>query len=66
RLGVSIAGLRGLGDCGDSNETLGLFERLRLDNMEKAVRLCLMMNWTELKIAEKNNSIMKLRGNGAV
>nr|GEV33384.1 hypothetical protein [Tanacetum cinerariifolium] len=46
RLGVSIAELRDLGDYGDGNVTLGLFERLRLDNVEKVVRLRLMMNET--------------------
>nr|GEW15841.1 hypothetical protein [Tanacetum cinerariifolium] len=51
RLGVSITELRGLGDCGDGNEALRLFERLRLKNMEKSIRLGLMLKETELKIA---------------
>ncbi|GJU95020.1 hypothetical protein Tco_1319776 [Tanacetum coccineum] len=66
RLGVSIAELRDLEDWGDGDVTLGLLERLRLDNVEKAVRLCLMMKETEVKIAEKNISIRRLRRNGAV
>ncbi|GJZ65782.1 hypothetical protein Tco_0622478 [Tanacetum coccineum] len=65
RLGVSIAGLRDLGDYGDGDVTLGLLERLRLDNVEKAVRLRLMMKETELKIAEKCSSIKRLGRNGA-
>nr|GEY88089.1 reverse transcriptase domain-containing protein [Tanacetum cinerariifolium] len=39
RLGVSIAKLRDSEDWGDGDVTLGLLERLRLDNVEKAVRL---------------------------
>ncbi|GJS56305.1 hypothetical protein Tco_0629667 [Tanacetum coccineum] len=64
RLGVSIAELRDLGDCGDGNKTLGLLERLRLDNVEKDVRLRLMMKETELKIAEKGSCIRRLKRNG--
>nr|GEU62689.1 hypothetical protein [Tanacetum cinerariifolium] len=66
RLGVLIAELRDLGDCGDGDVTLGLLERLRLDNVEKDVRLRLMMKETELKIAEKCSSIRRLRRNGAI
>ncbi|GKC80282.1 hypothetical protein Tco_1131056 [Tanacetum coccineum] len=58
--------VRKVGDCRDGNETLGLFERLRLDNVEKVVHLRLMMKETELKIVEKSSSIRKLRRNGAV
>ncbi|GJU57546.1 hypothetical protein Tco_1235312 [Tanacetum coccineum] len=65
RLGVSITELRGLGDCGDGNEALRLFECLRLENVEKVVRLRLMLRETELKIAEKSSYIRKIRGNGA-
>ncbi|GKD45710.1 hypothetical protein Tco_1270355 [Tanacetum coccineum] len=65
RLGVSITELRGLGDCGDGNEALRLFECLRLENVEKVVRLRLMLRETELKIAEKSIYIRKIRGNGA-
>ncbi|GKD92303.1 hypothetical protein Tco_1372140, partial [Tanacetum coccineum] len=61
RLGVSITELRGLGDCGDGNEALRLFERLRLENV---VRLRLMLRETELKITKKSSYIRKLRGNG--
>ncbi|GJS86172.1 hypothetical protein Tco_0752713 [Tanacetum coccineum] len=46
RLSVSIHELRALGDCGDGNESLNLLERLRLENVEKAVRLRLMMKET--------------------
>ncbi|GKB23748.1 hypothetical protein Tco_0863149 [Tanacetum coccineum] len=46
RLGVSIAELRDLGDYGNGDVTLGLIERLRLDNVEKVVRLRLMMKET--------------------
>ncbi|GJX66590.1 plant specific mitochondrial import receptor subunit TOM20, partial [Tanacetum coccineum] len=60
RLGVSIAELRDLGDCGDGDVTLGLLKHLRLDNVEKVVRLRLMMKETELKIAEKCSSIRRL------
>ncbi|GJZ87517.1 hypothetical protein Tco_0659127 [Tanacetum coccineum] len=63
---VSIAELRDLGDCGDGNVTLRLLERLRLDNVEKAVCLRLMMKETELKIAKKCNSSRRLRRNDAV
>nr|GEX06195.1 hypothetical protein [Tanacetum cinerariifolium] len=65
RLGVSITELRGLGDCGDGNEALRLFERLRLENVEKVVRLRLMLRETELKIAEKSRRpvITELRYN---
>ncbi|GJS22388.1 hypothetical protein Tco_0451020 [Tanacetum coccineum] len=66
RLGVSIAELRDLDDWDDGDVTLGLLERLRLENVEKAVRLRLMMKETEVKIAEKNISIRRLRRNGAV
>ncbi|GJQ96572.1 hypothetical protein Tco_0007711 [Tanacetum coccineum] len=62
---MGVRKLRGLGDCGDGNETLGFFERLRLDNVEKVIHLRLMMKETELKIAEKSSSIRKLRRNGA-
>ncbi|GJV56260.1 hypothetical protein Tco_1457265 [Tanacetum coccineum] len=61
RLGVSIAELRDLDDWDDGDVTLGLLERLRLENVEKAVRLRLMMKETEVKIAEKNISIRRLR-----
>nr|GEV33194.1 reverse transcriptase domain-containing protein [Tanacetum cinerariifolium] len=64
RLGVSIVELRGLGDYGDGNRTLGLLKSLRLDNAKKAVRLCLMMKETELKISEKGSCIRRLRRNG--
>ncbi|GKC06897.1 hypothetical protein Tco_0998507 [Tanacetum coccineum] len=50
----------------DGDVTLGLLERLRLENVEKAVRLRLMMKETEVKIAEKNISIRRLRRNGDV
>nr|GEU53270.1 ribonuclease H-like domain-containing protein [Tanacetum cinerariifolium] len=63
RLGISIAELRDLEDCGDGDVTLGLLEHLRLDNVEKAVRLCLMMKETEVKIAKKNIYIRRLRRN---
>nr|GEX42590.1 nucleic acid-binding, OB-fold protein [Tanacetum cinerariifolium] len=53
-------------DWGDGDVTLGLLEHLRLDNVEKAVCLLLMMKETEVKIAEKNLSIRRLRRNGAV
>ncbi|GKC98077.1 hypothetical protein Tco_1168352 [Tanacetum coccineum] len=66
RLGVSIAELRDSEDWGDGDVTLGLLKRLRLGNMEKVVRLRLMMKETEVKIAEKNISIRRLRRNGAV
>ncbi|GJY08241.1 hypothetical protein Tco_0375295 [Tanacetum coccineum] len=65
RLGVSIAELRDLGDCGDGDVTLGLLERLRLDNVKKDVRLRLMMKETELKIDEKCSSIRRLKRNRA-
>ncbi|GJY52965.1 hypothetical protein Tco_0444629 [Tanacetum coccineum] len=65
RLGVSIAELRDLEDWGNCDVTLGLLERLRLDNVEKEVHLRLMMKETEVKIAEKNISIRRLRRNGA-
>ncbi|GJV18593.1 hypothetical protein Tco_1367613 [Tanacetum coccineum] len=64
RLNVLIVELRGLGDCGDRYESLNLLERLRLENVEKVVRLRLMMKETQLKITEKGKFIMKLRGNG--
>nr|GEU36214.1 hypothetical protein [Tanacetum cinerariifolium] len=66
RLGVSIVELRDLEDWGDDDVTLGLLECLCLDNVEKAVRLRLMMKETEVKIAEKNISIRRLTRNGAV
>ncbi|GJT75987.1 hypothetical protein Tco_1042712 [Tanacetum coccineum] len=53
-------------DWDDGDVTLGLLECLRLENMEKAVRLRLMMKETEVKIAEKNISIRRLRRNEAV
>ncbi|GJZ10466.1 hypothetical protein Tco_0545225 [Tanacetum coccineum] len=65
-LSACIFELRALGDCGDGYETVRLFERLRLDNMEKGIRLCLMIKETQLKITEKGNFIMKLRGGGMV
>nr|GEW40874.1 hypothetical protein [Tanacetum cinerariifolium] len=43
-----------------------LLEYLRLVNVEKAVRLRLMMKETEVKIAEKNISIRRLGRNGVV
>ncbi|GKE51363.1 hypothetical protein Tco_1486519 [Tanacetum coccineum] len=60
RLGVSIAELRDLDDWDDGDVTLGLLERLRLENVEKAVRLRLMMEETKVKITEKNISIRRL------
>nr|GEU93757.1 hypothetical protein [Tanacetum cinerariifolium] len=66
RLGVLIAELRDLKDWGDGDVTLGLMKRLRLDNMEKAVCLRLMMKETKVKIFEKNISIRRLRRNEAV
>ncbi|GJV23150.1 hypothetical protein Tco_1375845 [Tanacetum coccineum] len=66
RLGVSISEFRDSEDWGDGDVTLGLLKRLRLDNMEKVVRLRLMMKETEVKIAEKNVSIRRLRRNGVV
>nr|GEX00345.1 hypothetical protein [Tanacetum cinerariifolium] len=66
RLGVSIAELRDSEDLGDGDVTLGLLERLRLDNVEKAVHLHIMMKETKVKIAEKNVCIRRLRRNGAV
>nr|GEX28562.1 hypothetical protein [Tanacetum cinerariifolium] len=53
RLGVLIAELRDSKDWGD-------------DNVEKAVCLRLIMKETEVKIAEKNVSIRRLKRNGAV
>ncbi|GJR77630.1 hypothetical protein Tco_0089995 [Tanacetum coccineum] len=50
-LSACIFKLRALGDCEDGYENVRLFERLRLDNMEKGIRLCLMMKETQLKIA---------------
>ncbi|GJZ57099.1 hypothetical protein Tco_0612593 [Tanacetum coccineum] len=58
--------LRDSEDWGDGDVTLGLLEHLCLDNVEKAVRLRLMMKETEVKIVEKNVSIRRLRMNGAV
>nr|GEU61566.1 hypothetical protein [Tanacetum cinerariifolium] len=63
RLSVSIAQLRVWGDYGDENESLNLLERLRLENVEKVVRLRLMMKETQLKIIEIGKFIMKLRRN---
>ncbi|GJS83381.1 hypothetical protein Tco_0749922 [Tanacetum coccineum] len=65
RFGVLLAELRDLGDCGDGDVTLGLLERLHLDNVEKAIRLRLMMKETELKIAEKCSSNRRLKRNEA-
>ncbi|GKC68425.1 hypothetical protein Tco_1101023, partial [Tanacetum coccineum] len=58
--------LRDLEDWGNGDVTLGLLERLRLDNVEKAVHLRLMIKETKVKIVEKNISIRRLRRNGAV
>ncbi|GJR59053.1 hypothetical protein Tco_1501215 [Tanacetum coccineum] len=65
-LSACIFKLRALGECEDGYETVMLFERLRLDSMEKGIRLRLMMKETQLKITEKGNFIMKLRGGGVV
>ncbi|GKA52789.1 hypothetical protein Tco_0746104 [Tanacetum coccineum] len=46
---VSIAELRDLGDCDDGDVTLRLLERLRLDNVEKAICLRLMMKETDFE-----------------
>ncbi|GKC93223.1 hypothetical protein Tco_1158665, partial [Tanacetum coccineum] len=53
---------KALGDCGDSNESLGLLEHLQMECMEKGVPLRLMMKETQLKISEKSSFILKLRG----
>nr|GEU88820.1 hypothetical protein [Tanacetum cinerariifolium] len=66
RLSACISELRLLGDCGDGYETVRLFKRLGLKNMEKGIRLCLMMKETHVKIIEKGNFIMKLRDGGVV
>nr|GEV73367.1 putative reverse transcriptase domain, ribonuclease H-like domain, aspartic peptidase domain protein [Tanacetum cinerariifolium] len=66
RLAISIAEFRDDEDLADGDAILGLLERLRLDNLEKAVRCRLMMKGVELKIAEKNICIGRLRRNGAV
>ncbi|GJZ91683.1 hypothetical protein Tco_0663610 [Tanacetum coccineum] len=66
RLSVLVAELRGLGDCGDGYESLRLLERLRLENVEKVIRLRLMMKETQLKITEKGKFIKKLRGSGGL
>ncbi|GKF64517.1 hypothetical protein Tco_0187965 [Tanacetum coccineum] len=60
RLGVLIAELRDLDDWDDSDLTLGLLERLCLENVEKVVHLRLMMEETKVKITEKNISIRRL------
>nr|GFA02344.1 hypothetical protein [Tanacetum cinerariifolium] len=56
--------LRALGDCGDEKESLNLLECLRLENVEKAVSLRLMMKETQLKITKIGKFIMQLGGNG--
>ncbi|GJY85333.1 hypothetical protein Tco_0499359 [Tanacetum coccineum] len=61
RLSASIAELRDLGDYGDRCESVRLLERLRLENMEKGIRLRLMMKETQLKVIEKGNFMLKLR-----
>ncbi|GJV80812.1 hypothetical protein Tco_1516682, partial [Tanacetum coccineum] len=66
RLAVSIAEFRDDDDLADGDAILGLLERLRLDNLEKAVCCRLMMKEVEVKIAEKNICIGRLRRNGAV
>nr|GEV22602.1 hypothetical protein [Tanacetum cinerariifolium] len=66
RLAVSIAEFRDDEDLVDGDAILGLLERLRLDNLEKAVRFRLMIKEVKLKIAEKNICIGRLRRNGAV
>ncbi|GJT97195.1 hypothetical protein Tco_1092713 [Tanacetum coccineum] len=65
-LSACISELRALGDCGDGYETVRLFERLRLENMEKDICLRMMLKETQLKITEKGKFIMKLRGGGVV
>ncbi|GJS69273.1 hypothetical protein Tco_0702114 [Tanacetum coccineum] len=47
RLGACISELRALGDCENGYEIVRLFERLRLENMEKGIRLCLMIKETQ-------------------
>ncbi|GKD75424.1 hypothetical protein Tco_1333706 [Tanacetum coccineum] len=66
RPSACIAELMALGDCGDGYETVRLLERLRFENMEKDIRLRLMMKETRVKITEKGNFIMMLRGDGMV
>ncbi|GJV43474.1 hypothetical protein Tco_1428010 [Tanacetum coccineum] len=66
RLVVSIAEFRNDEDLADGDGILGLLERLRLDNLEKEVRCHLMMKEVEVKIAEKNICIGRLKRNGAV
>ncbi|GKC34280.1 hypothetical protein Tco_1046664, partial [Tanacetum coccineum] len=50
RLGVSIAELRDSEDWGDGDVTLGLLERLRLDNMEKMPNV---PNWFPLVVKDR-------------
>nr|GEV30129.1 hypothetical protein [Tanacetum cinerariifolium] len=66
RLAISIVEFRDDEDLADGDAILGLLERLRLDNLEKAFRCRLMMKEVELKIVEKNICISRLRRNGAV
>nr|GEU92479.1 hypothetical protein [Tanacetum cinerariifolium] len=66
RLAILIAKFRDDEDLVDGDAILGLLERLRLDNLEKAVRFLLMIKEVKLKIAEKNICIGRLRRNGAV
>nr|GEW01953.1 hypothetical protein [Tanacetum cinerariifolium] len=66
RFGAFITKLKALGDSGDNFESLRFLERLQLECMEKGVRLRLMMKETQLKISEKSNFILKLRGDVVV
>ncbi|GJV96427.1 hypothetical protein Tco_1548004 [Tanacetum coccineum] len=66
RLAASIGKLRDDEDLAASDAILGLLERLRLENLEKVVRCRLMMKEVEVKIAEKNICIGRLRRNGTV
>ncbi|GKD90178.1 hypothetical protein Tco_1365685 [Tanacetum coccineum] len=66
RLVVSIDEFRNDEGLADGDSILGLLERSSLDNLEKAVRCRPMMKEIEVKIAEKNICVGRIRRNGAV
>ncbi|GJW88502.1 membrane protein of ER body-like protein [Tanacetum coccineum] len=57
-----ITGLEALGNCEDAARTVGFWERMQLDDVEKGTRALLLMKETKAKIGEKARFILNLRG----